>query len=590
MSPKAKKPSKDNQPHKVKQSKAKKEKLIITKKDNSNLLLGKKIKRNNEDSHTGDSSTQYKPPSEQISQSNQISENKNQIYFESQYKQKYFKLKKIFAKYGKIKFLKITKKGQGLVEFSSKASAQSVIRDKSDILENYKLNVSYQKNKGNEYEEKTTENEIIELKEDEDDIAEKTELKKEESNAAGENNMEDNDITTQIDRNKGKKEENEEIIIEPSNKEKNEEIHKNDSDVLAKIKTLETKIENLETNYQADKKKLMKMIGVLTEINYQNEKYIQCNLNVKLENLNTKFDLLINSYKILFIRKLANIFLSEIYDRYHDSFKKIYYKRKKKSHTITVCINDHKGVDRGLINLITDFLKHIKVRASSIIHIQDKKVPFQKEILFAFLDRDNRDKNEINKEVNVSSEEAVGIIFEKKEKKKEVGSKKKTNFYKNMKTFILNKIKENEEGTKDEKKTDSDGEEDDNYAQNDEKKDEERIKRLISGDESQIKTSLSSQLNRLLKKIKLNREIVQSDKKLKEMENIDGNFFFNSWVESFDNENCKLHHTFQSYFDKRRIPSLANLGYYLKLLLKGCNFNIYMEEPKKLDKKFNEDE
>ena len=411
MSPKAKKPSKDNQPHKVKQSKAKKEKLIITKKDNSNLLLGKKIKRNNEDSHTGDSSTQYKPPSEQISQSNQISENKNQIYFESQYKQKYFKLKKIFAKYGKIKFLTIKKKGQGLVEFSSKASAQSVIRDKSDILENYKLNVSYQKNKGNEYEEKTTENEIIELKEDEDDIAEKTELKKEESNAAGENNMEDNDITTQIDRNKGKKEENEEIIIEPSNKEKNEEIHKNDSDVLAKIKTLETKIENLETNYQADKKKLMKMIGVLTEINYQNEKYIQCNLNVKLENLNTKFDLLINSYKILFIRKLANIFLSEIYDRYHDSFKKIYYKRKKKSHTITVCINDHKGVDRGLINLITDFLKHIKVRASSI------KVPFQKEILFAFLDRDNRDKNEINKEV-------------KKRKKKKWAAEKKQTFIK----------------------------------------------------------------------------------------------------------------------------------------------------------------
>ena len=339
MSPKTKKPSKDNQPHKVKQSKAKKEKLIITKKDNSNLLLGKKIKRNNEDSHTGDSSTQYKPPSEQISQSNQTNENKNQIYFESQYKQKYFKLKKIFAKYGKIKYLTITKKGQGLVEFSSKASAQSVIRDKYDILENYKLNVSYQKNKGNEYEEKTTENEIIELKEDKDDIVEKTELKKEEKDIVVENIMEDNDI-----------EENEEIIIDPNNNEKNEEAHKeengNDSDVLAKIKSLDekikeikgdnekykSKIENLETfveNYQADKKKLMKMIGVLTEINYQNEKYIQCNLNVKLENLNTKFDLLINSYKILFIRKLANIFLSEIYDRYHDSFKKIDYKRKK---------------------------------------------------------------------------------------------------------------------------------------------------------------------------------------------------------------------------------------------------------------------
>ena len=586
MGRRAKKTSKYKQRSKVKGTKAKKEKSINKQKENKNTLLGKKIKRNMEDSRTNDSSMQYKPSSsEQISKKKQASEDKNIIFFKSGKTIKYSKLKTIFGKYGKIKFLNITKNGKGLVEFAKNISFQSVIRDKSNIFDNYKLKISFKKNKGNKYKEEKTENEIIELKEEENDIVE-------------ENILEDNDITTEIDKDKSKNEENEEIIIEESHNEKNEEDHKNekenDSDAISKIKSLEEKIKEIEGNletfvekYQTDKKKFMKMIGVLSETNYQNEKYIKYNLNVKYENLNNKFELLLNSYKVLFIRKLANLFLDELYKRYSDSFKDITFKSNKQKHTITICTKDLKNIDSSKINLIIDFLKHIKLRASSIIHIQDNEVHFQKEILFAFLDRDIQDYQAINDEVNIPLKEAMGIIFEKKETKKEVINKKKTNFYDNMKELITNEINEIEEEQK-EKEKEKDTErisEEDNYEQNDEKKDEERIKKILSGDENLIKTNLSFQLNQLLQKIQLNTEIVEKDEKLKRMVNIDGKFFYDSWYKSFD-EKFKMHHKFIQYVDKTKIENFANLGYYLSVLLGGFKINFYLKDPNQLDKRF----
>ena len=58
--------------------------------------------------------------------------------------------------------------------------------------------------------------------------------------------------------------------------------------------------------HEKDKQKFMKLFGGLTAINIQNEKCIK-NINDKMEQLTSKFTILINSYKIIYIRKLSNI-------------------------------------------------------------------------------------------------------------------------------------------------------------------------------------------------------------------------------------------------------------------------------------------
>ena len=60
------------------------------------------------------------------------------------------------------------------------------------------------------------------------------------------------------------------------------------------------------------------------------------------------------------------------------------------------------------------------------------------------------------------------------------------------------------------------------------------------------------------------------------MKIIDGDYFFNSWKESFEKEEIKSNKTYKLYVDKDNIGSLANMGAYLRILLNGLNFNFYM--------------
>lgn len=158
-----------------------------------------------------------------------------------------------------------------------------------------------------------------------------------------------------------------------------------------------------------------------------------------------------------------------------------------------------------------------------------------------------------------------------------------------MKKLILCELDKN--NNSDEKKKNPERYDEDNSEKEFDKKIEEtRIKNILSGDENSINMNLSFTLNQLLNKIKLNQERVEPDKKLKEMKIIDGDYFFNSWKESFEKEEIKSNKTYKLYVDKDNIGSLANMGAYLRILLNGLNFNFYMNEPNKLDKVLSNDD
>lgn len=66
--------------------------------------------------------------------------------------------------------------------------------------------------------------------------------------------------------------------------------------------------------------------------------------------------------------------------------------------------------------MIVDFLKHIKIRASNIIHIQDKEIKFKKEILFDYLNRE-LEKNNIGRDNRLSLKDAISLVFRPKKEK-----------------------------------------------------------------------------------------------------------------------------------------------------------------------------
>ena len=122
----------------------------------------------------------------------------------------------------------------------------------------------------------------------------------------------------------------------------------------------------------------------------------------------------------------------------------------------------------------------------------------------------------------------------------------------------------------------------DNLEENDEEE-EKRIRKILSGDENLFETNLSSQLDLLLEKIELNREIVNPVKKIDELKKITPQFFFDSWKNSFINEGFKSHKTYKYFVNPDNITSVKNMGRYLRELLKGITINLENTDPNKLD-------
>ena len=175
----------------------------------------------------------------------------------------------------------------------------------------------------------------------------------------------------------------------------------------------------------------------------------------------------------------------------------------------------------------------------------------------------------------------------KNPKKKEEKKKKGSKLYSFLKDYIAKEIENNKEnkdinsGNNNDEMVNEEEEEEEEEEENDEKE-EKRIKKIISGDEKVIKMNLNSKLNDLLKMVKLNREVVKSDEEIK---GIDGKYFYDSWVKSFEEVNIKTKKVYRENVDIDEKPSLANMGYYIKKLFENSEIDIFCLEPSKLDTK-----
>lgn len=149
-------------------------------------------------------------------------------------------------------------------------------------------------------------------------------------------------------------------------------------------------------------------------------------------------------------------------------------------------------------------------------------------------------------------------------------------FYKKIKKFIKKEIEEN--GKEETKEINNKGEEEEKDEDEDE---EERIKKILKGDEDVIDTNLNSQLNFLLKKIKLNSKIVNPE--TKKFKKIDGEFFYNTWIDSFSNVEIKSDPIYAQYVKIDERSTLEKMGSDLKTLLKGIKIDFFSEDLSRIE-------
>ena len=285
------------------------EKRIRKIKESNASFLEKK--RTADEIRTNDNSSKNKHSSESDSQSTQIKKGIKVIYFKSSKYINQSKLEKIFSKYGKIEEIKITKEDQGFIKFSRSEFAQNAMNDKNIIYEKNKLTIDFKKIeiqkdveiKEEEEEEEEKDKSIKKEKEEDNSKKDKAEDNNENEEKDSENERETSFIKTKIQkRNEKSKDKDysegfgqkiqtlEDVISAIKRYYKEMEDYKKQNDEYKKQND-EYKKQNEEykKKNEKDKKNLFKLIGVLGEINHQNEKYITY-LNLKIENLNDKID------------------------------------------------------------------------------------------------------------------------------------------------------------------------------------------------------------------------------------------------------------------------------------------------------------
>ena len=145
----------------------------------------------------------------------------------------------------------------------------------------------------------------------------------------------------------------------------------------------------------------------------------------KIGILENKYTKIVNSYKILFFRKMSNLILEDIIKQYNDNLCKtddIFLNEEKpnekqKKFSIIIVrkdVDNIKGIEKNLINLIIDFLMYIKDVCSSIIHISKKNYLFQIEILSEYIGREII-KDEKDDKYYIKALDLINILFDKDE-------------------------------------------------------------------------------------------------------------------------------------------------------------------------------
>ena len=349
-------------------------------------------------------------------------------------------LKKYFEKCGKIKRVVINKNndgvsmGHGYIIFYDKNGASKALKKNGSLLKERKIIIQKYINKNSNISS------LFQKKFDDVELMIKNLISK----------------NTKLEK--------EIIKINKENKENKEKLNENQKEI---IKINKENKENKEKLNELNKK-----FGLEIFLRTQTKYFYKKKLNI----LNSKLNTVINSYKILYIRKFTHFILNSLITEYENCFalsEKI-FKDKNYQFRILVATKNIKKVSKFHINLIIDFLNFINNYSSKIIHINITDYNFQKDFIYEIFDSNNNTSIKNNDIVKI--QDISNIIFKNEIEEKKI---KKSKFIKNNYELInlLSKyIKKEEENKNKLKKEDNNEYEDEKEKDegNDEEEEEEK--------------------------------------------------------------------------------------------------------------------
>ena len=221
-------------------------------------------------------------------------------------------------------------------------------------------------------------------------------------------------------------------------KEKLEKLNKDNEDLIKKQNEVKEKLEKLnkdnedlvkkqnEENLNLDNqiKELKKQVNSISISSYL-EKALNKNMKnfseKKLSVLERQYHKIMNSYKILYFRKMSNLILDYLFKTYGEMFAKTdaiftndnkpgYKKIKFPIICVAKSFDKILEVEKYLINLIIDFLMYMKDFTSSIIHLSELSYSIQIEILSQYI---GHKMDKIDNKYYITSYELINLMFDR---------------------------------------------------------------------------------------------------------------------------------------------------------------------------------
>ena len=481
-------------------------------------------------------------------------------------------LSQIFEKYGKISKVKLISDYSALVEFINKTSVETIMNNKNKIFF-----------KGN----------ILQIEKARKAIHEKLVLKK--KKITKHETQDDQRILNAIVP--GEKEEKEDEKVDKQEKEDekfiNIEIKEGKLENKDRFSLFEEKVSRLADEVTQLKKENTKRVkeiddlkislNIIAQINEQRDIQYKSRMDV----INKNMRLILNSYKLLYIRKLANIILEQIYIKYSEDLGRGKIQVGKNKHNIFALLPTSQQkyrTDYYQINLTIDFLRFIWDKCSSIIHLQEKDFPLQIELFHEYLKVSGSSSENIDLKEGIAIDKLINLIFNDKDsqKSKRSQNQRKNNLLANaIKKLLKNKKKPNTTN----KNANGDNfiiqlTDSDDSDEIDVQYDEKEIKNVVKNNLEEF--NVGKQIKKLIKLIVNNNDF----KNLIETEGVEINckYLYNKWKETFKSQNYKKKKEYQEYFKEGKITTLEEMGKFVCKILKEKKLKIFITDPKGVDK------
>ena len=383
----------------------------------------------------------------------------------------------------------------------------------------------------------------------------------------------------------------------------NDELEKTKKELNTTKKELNTtksELNEAKNEFGEEIKNLKIKLGLTNAIIKQTESYN----NERHEYLNSKINILLNAFKILYIRKVSNLLLEKLLTKYNGYFaktKKIFGGKIK--FCIIIADKDIEEIPKNKINLLIDFLKHVKKIASQIIHFNNlKKIKVQKEVFYELLDIYSSKKQQNDNPGLIETDDIINILCNKKDESNEEETSENeiiTKLEVKINEYIEAQNNMNNESDKKssliEGESNANAEEENEQEENDESQnkeesdekinknfedifDEEKLNNIMLGNERESNLRISDLLKSLKDKIILNKK----NKKLNKLKinEITPTFFYESWKKSFFILDYKKDEIFKKYVDLNKSNiSLEEIGEIIKQLLNQEQFFFFRKDP-----------